>query len=776
MAVKEIVERRASLRKHQNPAQLIAYTAHDLMTPLTGVQLSLSLLKGDEEVKERLGGHQQELLSTAANCSDLMIRICQTAIDTLRDELSATEPDVSAATTTLGSTPVTKVNELIKNIIMIMDPIPKTVPMVVTVDPEVPLTVMSDDLKLFRSALNLTSNGLGRTSRGVVHLRISVGKSETSRLVLFECRDTGHDVPVEEYQYLFRPRRTMDGDLRLGLSSVATMINSLDGKYGFEPLGASEDGKPSAASASNCTQKGALFWFSVPLYTPENFGVNADDELPVSVIRRIASSTNVGKESPLKQPIIPVLPKPSSGSFSTGLDPDARLRRSPQGVGARSSASCNIPMGNRSGRTSSGHSVSSAGNRRIPVVVGDPMQSEAISNGCFRDVFGPITGDSKPPAVPASVPVSRLSSGPLPPTSLKPSPRKRCALVIEDSLVVRKSLARALEKLGLSVTQAVNGLEGLKRMKSKIFDLVLCDFLMPVMDGLDCVKQYRDWEKQYRPDLRQYIVGISAHGGANDGNRGIKAGMNDFRPKPVSIKILKEIQKENEATDLSRRLDEIGQVNSGLQSNSSSVASLSGAEQPAQVQKHPSLFVGAGCSTKREPPNNLSAQHNTQFDVLQTSGKRQKLEQGFVLSADQGAPVCLLATDTPTQQPCEVLTQLEREGWKVIVVHDGQDALRLLKLRNWNAVLIDDDLPVSGGAECAKGFRVWEQHNRVNRQRNVYMVCKVPIPSIFDKSSIVQPPTGFDGVLGTPVEWEQLNHMLRMKKDRSLDIIVGGHL
>ena len=88
-----MVDRRNQLEHHEDPERLIAYTAHDLMTPLTGVQLSLSLLKDDRDVKEKLSTQQMELLATAANCSDLMIRICQTAIETLRQQHAAKRPN-----------------------------------------------------------------------------------------------------------------------------------------------------------------------------------------------------------------------------------------------------------------------------------------------------------------------------------------------------------------------------------------------------------------------------------------------------------------------------------------------------------------------------------------------------------------------------------------------------------------------------------------------------------------------------------------------------------
>ncbi len=119
--------------------------------------------------------------------------------------------------------------------------------------------------------------------------------------------------------------------------------------------------------------------------------------------------------------------------------------------------------------------------------------------------------------------------------------RDKCALVIEDSLVVRKTIIRALKSLGYATKEAKDGLEGLKCLKDSIYDVVLCDFLMPVMDGLDCMKQYREWESKERPSLRQYIVGMSAHISSEASHQGFEAGMDDFRPKPISIQTLEEI-------------------------------------------------------------------------------------------------------------------------------------------------------------------------------------------------------------------------------------------
>jgi hypothetical protein len=71
--------------RHQESAQAIACTAHDLLTPLTAINLNLSLLLEDESLK--LDHHQQDLIQTAVNCTDVMSRLCHQTMDSYRGSL-----------------------------------------------------------------------------------------------------------------------------------------------------------------------------------------------------------------------------------------------------------------------------------------------------------------------------------------------------------------------------------------------------------------------------------------------------------------------------------------------------------------------------------------------------------------------------------------------------------------------------------------------------------------------------------------------------------------
>ena len=68
--------------------------------------------------------------------------------------------------------------------------------------------------------------------------------------------------------------------------------------------------------------------------------------------------------------------------------------------------------------------------------------------------------------------------------------RKR-VLVVDDSATVRKVLQMALSDAGYEVTEAENGEQALELAGQGEFDLLMTDLNMPVMDGLELVKEFR---------------------------------------------------------------------------------------------------------------------------------------------------------------------------------------------------------------------------------------------------------------------------------------------
>lgn len=87
---------------------------------------------------------------------------------------------------------------------------------------------------------------------------------------------------------------------------------------------------------------------------------------------------------------------------------------------------------------------------------------------------------------------------------------RRKILIIDDSNVTRKMVARAFEKANFIVDTAENGREGVAKLKQSVYDIAFMDIDMPVMNGFDATKELREWEDSKRPGARQPICALTA--------------------------------------------------------------------------------------------------------------------------------------------------------------------------------------------------------------------------------------------------------------------------
>lgn len=65
-------------------------------------------------------------------------------------------------------------------------------------------------------------------------------------------------------------------------------------------------------------------------------------------------------------------------------------------------------------------------------------------------------------------------------------------LLIDDSRLARRICRALVEAAGCRVTEAVDGADGLTQASAKRFDLIIVDQFMPVMEGLDFIRAYRE--------------------------------------------------------------------------------------------------------------------------------------------------------------------------------------------------------------------------------------------------------------------------------------------
>jgi two-component system chemotaxis response regulator CheY len=112
-------------------------------------------------------------------------------------------------------------------------------------------------------------------------------------------------------------------------------------------------------------------------------------------------------------------------------------------------------------------------------------------------------------------------------------------LIVDDSSVMRKIVGRSLRQAGLDVQQlleAANGSEALTVAREHPLDLVLCDINMPLMDGLEFVRQFRSIEAaQHIP-----VVMVTTEAGEARVVQALSSGASGYIRKPFTPDQIKE--------------------------------------------------------------------------------------------------------------------------------------------------------------------------------------------------------------------------------------------
>lgn len=119
------------------------------------------------------------------------------------------------------------------------------------------------------------------------------------------------------------------------------------------------------------------------------------------------------------------------------------------------------------------------------------------------------------------------------PTPSKPTPETnaiRRVLVVDDSLLQRKILSSLLCKWGFEVLQAESGIEALEICKTSMPDVILSDWMMPGMDGLEFCKAFRSLDN----DAYGYFILLTSKSEKAEVAKGLDAGADDFLTKPVN--------------------------------------------------------------------------------------------------------------------------------------------------------------------------------------------------------------------------------------------------
>jgi sigma-B regulation protein RsbU (phosphoserine phosphatase) len=104
-------------------------------------------------------------------------------------------------------------------------------------------------------------------------------------------------------------------------------------------------------------------------------------------------------------------------------------------------------------------------------------------------------------------------------------------LIIDDDPTLRLILQKALQKQNYDIVVAIDGEEGIAQAKKTHPSLIICDWMMPGIDGLEVCRQIKA-----DPDLSTtFFILLTARGALEDRVRGLDTGADDFLAKPIEI-------------------------------------------------------------------------------------------------------------------------------------------------------------------------------------------------------------------------------------------------
>lgn len=516
----------ASSAELKAKAEFLAKISHEIRTPMNGVLGMTELLLGTP-----LSAKQRDYVQTIHSSGNELLTLINEILDITKLESGQIELDDVQF----------DLNALIDDCLDIFraKAEQQKVELISFVQPQVPRVISGDPTRLRQTILSLLDNAFKQTEEGEVLLVVALDSSVSPPRLRIAVQDSGQPLNMKERDALLNTELHSKDFLsatklggRLGLIIARQLVTLMGGDYGIQ----------------TGRSRGSTLWFTLPLDPSRLEQPNTNLDTSLQGARLLVVDDNDTCRKVLVQQCsawgMNVSAVPSGKEALALLRTKAHLKEYFDAV------LLDQDMPGMTGMQLASRIKEDANlNHDVLIIMltgisNAPSKVIARNAGIKRILAKPVAGYSLRTTLADELAQRGKANSPMfvPPPVVAPLhvPDDFRILVAEDNTISTKVIRGMLAKLNLQPDTASNGQEALSAMKEKLYDLVLMDCEMPIMDGFSATEQLRLWEQlQQRP--RTPVVALTAHILSEHKERARKVGMDGHMSKPLEMSQLREL-------------------------------------------------------------------------------------------------------------------------------------------------------------------------------------------------------------------------------------------